>query len=211
MEDNKMEVSNNMLAALVVFAMAATLGGTITIISNIPGQPFPLTGFTSEYEQGIANATLATEANIILLVDLVEFGGIAATPGVSNDTVDFSPHPFVVQNNGTARLNVSVGESNSDTLWVQNDTSYCFQFNASTNGSTFVTQYMSTSWADFAGGAQVASASDLDSEASPNLVWNLSTTGGYDRFNVNLRIVVPMSEEGGAKEATIFFEGTAAA
>lgn len=210
-----MEVSNNMLAALVIFAMAATLTGTITIVTHLPGQPFSLAGFASETEQGLANVTLATEANIKLVVDTVEFNSIAATPGVSNDTTDFSPHPFVIENNGTARLNISVGEDSADTLWEQNNTAtYCFQFNSTPNSSnTVATQFMSAAWTDFSAGqgSRVASATALDSENSPNVVWNLSTVDGKDRATVHLRIEVPDGEEGGTKEATIFFEGTAAA
>ncbi len=211
MMEDKMEITNNMLAVLVVFAMAATLAGTMTIISNIPGQPFSLTGMAQETGSGLANVTLATEASIILVVDTVEFHGIAASVGTSNDTTNFSPHPFVVENNGTARLNISVGESSGDTLWEQNDTSYCFQFNSTANtSSTDANQFMAAAWADFAGNNQTVDAASLDSEGTPNVVWNLSTETDDDRVTVHLRIEVPENELGGVKKATMFFEGTAA-
>jgi len=195
----------------VLVAMAVSMTGTITLISVMEYEPHRVTGMAQSTGSGIANVTLATEANIHLEIPIVEFNSIAAAVGTSNDTTDFHPHPFVLENNGTARLNISVSEANGNTLWEQNDSSHCFQFNSTANNSnTLATQYMAAAWADFDGANQTDTATDLTPEVTPNLVWNLSTQDGYDLLTIHIRIEVPQGEEGGVKEATVFFEGTAA-
>lgn len=206
-----MEISNNLLAALVIVAMAVSIAGTMSMISVLPGQPITLTGMQTQERSGIANVTLASEVHIELLVPVVEFGSIASTPGTTNNTADFSPHPFVLRNNGTLVANVSIGEANpgfgSGPLWDQDDTcESCFQFNSTPNGTSGAVAYYD--WTDFsvANGAEADNAASLSTDPA-NLVWNLSTqsSGNQRDVTVHLNISVPTGESGGVKEATIFF------
>lgn len=204
-----MEVSNNLLAALVVVAMAVSLAGTMSMLSIIPGQPSPITGMqTTPYQSGMANASLSSEVHIQLLVTLVNFGDIVK--GASNDTADFDPHPFVLRNNGSLVVNVSIGESTGATLWDQDDTcETCFQYNSSANGTAGAFSYMA--WSSFEGSAESADAASLETNPA-NLVYNLTNlaTGNARDVNVHLNITPPSSELGGYKEGTIYFKAAQA-
>ena len=208
-----MNVPDRSLVYLVSIVLSFSIISSVAIFSTYEIRPFSITGMAQETGSGVANVTLASEANILLLVDIVEFNAIAATPGLSNDTTNFSPHPFVIENNGTARLNISISESSTDSLWEQNDSAHCFQFNSTVNNTlTLATSLVTAAWADFDGNNETANAAALDPATTPNVVWNLSTTdGGYDIVTVHLRIEVPDGEEGGVKEATMFFKGAQAA
>jgi len=205
-----MEISNNILAALVLVAMVVSLAGTMSMMSVLPGKPVSLTGMQTLQRTGIANVTLESEAHIQLLVDTVEFGTIGSVVGTTNNTIDFSPHPLVLENNGTVIVNVSIGESTgsgSGPLWDNDDScEYCFQFNSTRNGTASgAVQY--ASWTNFEGNAEAASAGALSTDPA-NLVYNLTSVpggGDADKVTIHLNISVPASETGGVKEATIYF------
>ena len=204
-----MEISNNMLVILVVAAMAVSISGTMTMLSVIPGTGFgKLAGMDTETQTGTAQVTLAQETAIKLLVSTVDFHDIAGVAGTTNDTTDYSPHPFVLKNNGTVKVNVSIAESTGDPLWSKDDScESCFQFNSSPNGSIGAAAYYD--WKDFsaANWAENASAADVDA-LNANLIYNLTTddTGNAWYANINLNITVPDAEPAGPKSATIFFK-----
>jgi len=202
-----MEISNNLLAALVMVAMVVSITGTMSMLSLLPDQLGTITGMQTTQRSGIANATLASEVHIQLLVPTVEFHTILK--GQYNDTTDFDPHPFVLRNNGSSVINVSIGESTSGgsgSLWAQDDTcESCFQYNSTPNGSSGAVAY--TVWTNFAGSAEAASAGALSTNPA-NLVYNLTPTdsGANERdVDVHLNITPPSGEGGGDKEATIYF------
>ena len=204
-----MEVSNNLLAALVIVAMAISLTGTMSLLSIIPGQPSPITGLANLYQSGIANATLSSDVHI-QLVDpwqTVDFHDLAK--GAVNNTADFQPHPFVLRNNGSTIINVSIGESSSGgsgALWTNDDTcENCFMYNSSRNGTTGAVAY--TAWRNFDGNAESADAASLATNPA-NLVYNLSNTASGDERDVyvHLNITAPAGELGGYKESTIYFK-----
>jgi hypothetical protein len=205
-----MEVSNNMLAALVIVAMAVSLAGTMSMLSIIPGKSNQLiTGMQTLQQTGLANATLASAVHIQLRVPTVAFGTIAK--GSVNDTVDFSPHPFVLRNNGTEIANVSIGESTgtgSGPLWAQDDScENCFMYNSTPNSTSGAVAY--TAWRNFDGNAEAANAGALSTNPA-NLVYNLSNsctgeTPSPCDVDIHLNITPPTSELGGYKEGTIYF------
>jgi hypothetical protein len=204
-----MNVSNNMLAALVIVAMAVSLAGTMSMLSVIPGVPSAITGMQTTAQTGIANATLASEVHIQLIVPTVYFGTIAKS--AYKDTTNFSigPHPFVLRNNGSLVINVSIGESTgtgSGSFWVQDDTcETCFQYNSTPNGTSGALAYWT--WTSFSGTAEASLASNLNATPQANLVWNLtnSATGNARDVDIHLNITPPASELGGYKEGTIYF------
>ena len=206
----KMEISNNMLAALVLIAMAASFTATVTIMSKFPAEQFPITGMAPQTEgTGLANVTLEAEANIKLIVDYVNFVTIAA--GSENDTTNDFPEPFLILNNGTAHINVSIAEQSSALFWDVEDDSCeeCFQFNASGNGSTWYQTANNTVWTDFSPGqnAEVASFANLYTDP-PNLVFNFSNLAGEKYMEVDIRIDVPNGEPSGYKEGTVLFKAS---
>ncbi len=203
-----MEISNNVLAALVLVAMAASLTATMTIMSKFPGVS-PITGMAQTQGQGIANVTLAAEANIKLLVDYVDFVTISTLE--INDTQDNSPPPFLVMNNGSAYINVSVAEDSGALFWDVRDDycESCFQFNASSNGSTFYTSYNGTAWKDFSPSqnAEVAGFGSLFTDP-PNLVFNFSNLDNQQYMEVDIRIQAPSGEPSGYKVGTVLFKAS---
>ncbi len=203
-----MEISNNMLAALVLVAMAASLAATMTIMSKFSGVS-PITGMAQSQGSGTANVTLAAEANIKLIVDSVNFVTIAAP--LSNDTQDNSPLPFLLMNNGTAYINVSIAEQSTALFWDVRDDQCesCFQFNASTNGSTWYEAGNGSTWKDFSP-AQGAEAADFASFTTdpPNLVFNFSNLAGQEYMEIDIKITVPGGEPAGYKVGTVMFKAS---
>jgi hypothetical protein len=204
-----MEVSNNMLAALVFIAMAASITATMTIMSRFPVTS-PITGMAQSQGAGLANVTLSPEANIKLLIQVVNFGTIAA--GESNNTLNNDPPPFLLMNNGSTYINVSVAELDSAIFWDVRDNycENCFQFNASGNGSTFYDSANGTGvWKDFspAQNAEVSGFAGLYTDP-PNLVFNFSNLADEQYMEVDIRIEVPGQEPSGYKEGTVLFKAS---
>jgi hypothetical protein len=201
-----MEVSNNLLAALVIVAMAMSLAGTMSMLSVTTITPNPATGMATTTASGLANATLASEVHINLSRWVVDFKNIGVAPAY-NDTTDFNPYPFVLDNNGSVPVNVSIGESTGNPLWTNDDScESCFKFNSTPYGANGALNY--SAWKEFnaTNGAEVANPAGL-STTTPNLVWNLTreTTNSENRMIIHLNITAPSNEPGGYKVADIFF------
>jgi hypothetical protein len=202
-----MEVSNNLLTALVVVAMAISIAGTMNTLSMLQGGSGPITGFQTLAQSGTANASLSSETHIQLIVSLVNFGTIAK--GQVSNTIDFIPHPFVLRNNGSTIINVSIGESyegyGMGPLWVDDNLSEnCFMYNSTQNGTSGAVAY--TNWRNFDGNAESISAGALSTNPA-NLVYNLTGTsaGNARDVTIHLNITPPTGELAGYKEATIYF------
>jgi len=216
-----MNISNNLLAIMVIFAMAISIAGTMTIMSFMPAGQQPLTGMTQNIATGTATASLYAEANLQLLVSSVDFGNI--TIGSYKDTMNWTAaHPFVLENNGSIAINISTALSSIDRLW---DNSYlctgtwanCIQFNVSRNYSAMtngtgghVYIYNATPFRPFDNVSQSESLTAAAVVTNPaNLVYNLTATVNLNRVNVNLNITVPTGEPSGSKSATIYFKAQA--
>ena len=215
-----MEISNNILAVLVLLAMAISISGTYTMTTLVPTEPSPVTGLQTLYQTGTAQVIVASETAISLEVNLVDFNTLDNTPGTQNDTTDFSPYPFVLKNNGSVVINVSIAEDTGSSLWwnesngvgvLESD----FQFNSTPNG-TACGDCLYVSWTDFSepNVAENSSAANIDMGSSPdcysNLVANLTSTptSDLDEIKVHLRITVPENEPAGSKSALIYFQAT---
>ena len=204
-----MALSNNVLAVLVIAAIATSVAGTVMMMSVLPGRPVVMTGMAQQTATGTALVELESVASIELVVNIVDFGTIESTPDTMNDTTDFSPHPFVVKNNGTVVINISIAEDSADALWVADDTNEdYFQFNSTknTSDSSAISWY---DWTDFSLSNHAENASAADIVTNPaNLVYNLSATAEpqEERYaTVHLKITVPDGEPGGQKSSNIFF------
>ena len=194
-----MEVSNKLLAVLVVVAMVVSIGGTMTMVSVFPGRPPVITGRAgTQTAQGIALVDLQSEASIRLIVQIVDFDTIAH--GEYNDTTDYSPHPFVLENNGTDKINVSMWQENGALLWSDYGTQACpecFQYNVTKNDSC--TYVAATDWSD------IVNESGGWTPTDGNLVQNLSQGTGTKTIDIQLNISVPSDEPAGSKSATMRF------
>jgi len=208
----KMEVSNNLLAVLVIVAMAVSIAGTTTMLSLTPGQGPVITGMAQTTQQGTATVEVPAEANIYLSTNTVDFGEIDAVAGAQNDTMDDDPAPLVIENNGTVEINISIAESTSNPLWGEDDNcESCFSFNV-TNGSAVAlwTARDTGDWTNFEGDAEAADAASVNTDDA-NIAWNLSESDSEDELEIELNITVPPGESAGVKTATLFFKAAAGA
>jgi len=216
-------ISNNLLAVMVIVAIVSSVGSTAMMFALFQpqAQPQQITGMTQNTAQGQATVSLYAEANLQLLVSSVDFGNI--TIGSYKDTMNWTAaHPFVLENNGSIAINISTALSSIDRLW---DNSYlctgtwanCIQFNVSRNYSAMtngtgghVYIYNATPFRPFDNVSQSESLTAAAVVTNPaNLVYNLTATVNLNRVNVNLNITVPTGEPSGSKSATIYFKASA--
>jgi hypothetical protein len=188
-------ISNEVLAILVIAAMAISLAGTFTTLSLIT-EPEGITGFIT----GITNVSLPREADITLNVQLVEFGEMNL--GAQNDTGDYSPHPFVVENNGSVFVNVTVYATD---LWASaisptaNYSVNASDDNETTSLSTVIDGFVSTyiDMPNATGGGAYAQT----------IIACMNYTDSRDAINVHINITVPPGESTGTKTSTVTFTG----
>jgi len=206
-----MEVTNNLLAFLVIIAMVVTITGTLSMLSLMPGLEVPITGMAQSTAYGLANVSLPAEANIQLTVALVNFGNIAAVPGTEETTMYLDPYPFELKNNGTATINVSIAEANATgegLLWDRDDNGTYFEYNCTKNESTSVATWYAP-WTAFndahEAGSFVTEPANLDAAPNANLVWNLSSKDTEFAVKVHINVTVPTSEPYAVKQATVLF------
>ena len=205
-----MEISNNLLAVLVIVAMTVSVVGTMTMLSLAPPLEPTTTGMApSLVATGTATADLTAEVAIQLLTNhqTVDFG--VMTLSQSDDTQDGDPYSFVIENNGSIACNISMGIS-GDSLWgsVYNDGN--FTFNASKNYSA-MTDQVDYLWllADptTTVSNQTASTCPPDCDAK-DFVYNLTEANTKDRVDVHLYVTVPPGEPSGAKTTLARFNAS---
>jgi len=188
------DISNEVLAILVIAAMAISLAGTLSTLSYL-GAETPITGLYS----GITNVTVVRLAAIDILVALVEFGDMAQDS--TNETSDYSPHPFVIQNNGTVFVNMSIY---AELLWPAAkpfNNSY-YRYNSSDDNATNTAQsVLQLGWVS---GWQnmTASATPL-----PNLATCINNSPDANTINVHINITVPTQASAGTHTSTVTFTG----
>ena len=86
-----------------------------------------ITGFVF----GTANVTVGQTVDITLTIGNLDFGSINI--GQTNNTTDFSPPPFVIENIGNTDVNITIYATN---LWIGTNSqnpSYFYQFNTTIN------------------------------------------------------------------------------
>ncbi len=183
-------VSNNVLAVLVVIAIVISLAGIATTL-NLLGQVPVLTGGVT----GVTQATVAAAITISLPVNTVNFGTMNV--GDTDNTTDLSPYPFVVRNDGSVDVNVTV---NATQLW-------------SGTGATGTSTYYQFLSAENETGSVFNSSIDLVTDwtnmpiASPavKLVDRLKFTDANDEVRAHIKVTVPLDEPAGAKSSTVTF------
>jgi len=190
-------VSNNILASLLVLAIVVSVGGIYSILSTVsmlqvPASPFSgITGAAT----GFTNVTVGQVAAISLTVNTVDFGTMNV--GDNNDTVDNSPIPFRVQNDGNVNVNVTI---NATALWTQdtyNVTGPNYQFKCGN----------STEWDCPEGSPEAAFVNMPVSSAAILAVANLPFPSARDLMDVEINVTVPPAETAGVKSSVVTFTG----
>lgn len=136
----------------------------------------------------IFNFTIASQANIELIVNTTNFGQMGM--GQNDNTLDNSPPPMVVRNTGNVFVNVTINASALFTR-VGLDTSY-YQFKADFNESNSFTTACS----------QYSAFANMNVSARI-LFCNMSYEDINDEGQIELNITVPFDEPPGPKNSTV--------
>jgi hypothetical protein len=126
----------------------------------------------------------------------VEFGVLVA--GAHNDTVDNSPLPFLIQNDGNSFLNVTILSTDLWNTEANPTLNYTFKADNNTfeNLSFNVVQ------------SQTTFAAFLAALAEKMFLVGLNYTNATDTAEIDLNVSVPLNEGSGYKNATITFTAT---
>ncbi|MBN2330690.1 MAG: hypothetical protein JXC85_02645 [Candidatus Aenigmarchaeota archaeon] len=186
-------VGNRTLTVLVLVSMSVSLAGTLASFTLIR-EPIPATGFAAH--TGLTNVSIPRYGDITLNVALVNFHEIAV--GERNTTSDYDPHPFVIENNGSTFVNVSV---EAEDLWVYSgNPGVDYQINASDDNETGTLSPID-GWA-----AQMMNMPATG--AAQDLIRCMNYSDTTDAMNVHINISVPGGETAGYKESTVTFTGS---
>ncbi len=184
------QVNNQVLFILAIIAIAAAFS-TLNVLWGGPS----ITGLYS----GTTNITVVRLAAIDILVSLVDFHNMVQDS--SNDTSNYSPHPFVIQNNGTTFVNITIY---SEDLWpsAKPNPTMWYRYNASDDNATNTAQStIQLGW--------VSPWTDMPASApsNPNLATCINNSPNANTINVHINISVPTLAAAGTHTATVTFTG----
>ena len=135
--------------------------------------------------------TIQSLVGISLPNDVINFGTLAVQG--SNDTSDDSPSPLVVQNDGNAKLNISISAGD---LWssVSNPTHYYNYKIDSVEGysSAFDSVITDTSWTNMP-------------SSTTNAITELDYLSNANRAEIDIYLAVPPTESSDVRNSTISF------
>ncbi|MEM5797212.1 MAG: hypothetical protein QXD72_00055 [Candidatus Aenigmatarchaeota archaeon] len=182
-------VSNNVLAGLLIIAIVVSVGGIMYQLS-LPRIPITITGQAT----GTAQVQIASLATISLPTDTVNFGSVQNNE-VKN-TTSLDPYPFVVRNEGTVDINITI---NASQLWygtgaTGTSTYYRFQSAENESGSVPSSLDLVTSWTDI----PIA-------ESPIKFATRLNYTDTNDSLKGHLYLLVPSDEPAGSKSSILTF------
>ncbi len=199
MDKKKEVISNQILAGIVMVAALISLSGTYIIYQGIKDVTYDvsyggISGSITGFAAGKANVSIPAQAAISLPVDAINFGSLGVNQ--SNDTSDDSPGPFIIQNDGTVSVDLTVEATDLFTGTGASNPSDHYQFKSAENEAGSVpavnSTYLVTDWTDvpasaefFAKGMKFATVSD-------------SLQG-------EIKITVPGDEPSGSKSSTVTF------
>ena len=211
-----MEISNSLVAILVVAAIVVSVAGTMTtmnIIDRLPTSPVvpaePFTGLIS----GTVNVTVNETVVISWVKQTVSFFLNPPESGLTytDDTTDGSPPPLAIRNDGATTVNISAYASDQlfNNSAEDGDSDGNFTIKCALNGSTGAA-------CDKTGGVPasrtVFSEVNISSggAASTLIIWNGSFKDGNDTYELELNVSVPKGEPAGGKFATLVLTATTA-
>jgi len=190
-------VSNNTLITIILLALAITLISTWTLFSKLG---VPVSGLVSN-PTGTVSASVQSTVDIFLHDSLVSFGAVQV--GVTYDgsrSGNWSnASAFLLRNDGSVRVNVTIVATSLWTSTSGNNSNYQFNTtNATSNTSLKETCYIAQStWTTV----------PLNSPTYAMCQLNFSDTNDY--ANVSIRITVPTGEAAGTKTSTVTFTASA--
>lgn len=139
---------------------------------------------------------ITTLVSINMTTDLIEFGKMI--PLVSNDTTDNSPNPFVIENDGNVKVNVSVGASSLWTSIANPSSYYKFKIDNKTNElNSFNWPLSLTSWTNM----------PITASAIRGIT-ELKYQDANDSAEIDVYVEVPPNEQPGTRNSTVTLTAT---
>jgi len=175
---------------IVSLAILAIILSILSIITTTTNTNF-LKSLTGHVTEGNITANMDSIMVFEISPDSINFGNI--TQGGSNDTISNGIAPFIINNTGNAKLDMTITSANA--LLTGTSPTYAF------NSSCYETSCAGTvysNWANFTQSAQ-------------DLVKILEFDNSKDALRIDLMIGVPLDEPAGAKTDTLTFTASEAA
>ncbi|MBU3896959.1 MAG: hypothetical protein KJ697_03455 [Nanoarchaeota archaeon] len=184
-------VSNNVLAGLVAVVLVlsvVSIGSTMSLIGG--------TSSATGMAIGTAQVSVPAKVAISLPVNAIDFGNMDVND--ANDTIDTSPAPFQVQNDGSVSVNITVG---ADDMWTGT---------GATNPSVYY-KFACGAGEVACGSGSVTSLTNMPATGSPiKAIANLGHTNAADQVELDIGVTVPSDEPAGSKSSTVTFTASQA-
>ncbi|RLI98488.1 MAG: hypothetical protein DRO99_00580 [Candidatus Aenigmatarchaeota archaeon] len=197
-----MEISNSLVAVLVVAAIVVSVAGTMTTMDILDQYVFsPGEGITGQV-WGMVNVSVNQTVALVLTRQEVVFFLNPPSSGLEfmNDTEDNHPRPFALRNDGSTNLNVTLYANQTLFEQVSLPTEK-FQYKCGDNSST----------CDADGGSPASTTSFTNVPTSATLaIWNMSFQSGNNELEIEINATVPPNEPTGDKITWIEFVGVPA-
>ena len=113
-----MEVSNELVAIVVVAAIVVSMAGTFTTMNVLDQITTQRGDDVTGYLSGLVNVTVNESVIITWVVNSINFTVNTRESGltpIEDDTTDHDPGPFIVRNDGGSNANVTIYAG--DDLW----------------------------------------------------------------------------------------------
>jgi len=204
-----MKIQNSFVAVLVLAAIVVSAIGTMTtmnVLDRIVSTYYVVPGAgeqaTTGYISGTVNVTVNESATLSFVVSEINMTLNTRESGlqpVENNTADDDPTPFIIRNDGSTNVNVTIYTNG---LWTQatSPTEYftfkCRHNESYCDNSTYADKNSTVDW-DF-----------INLSGSPDfLAFNFSYLDGTapngDEIKVDINVTVPPNEGSGEKISTI--------
>ncbi|VVB68469.1 Uncharacterised protein [Candidatus Norongarragalina meridionalis] len=206
------EITNNTLGLLIAISMVVSLAG-VWLMMNQP--TVPITGFAAN-PSGNASVTVTSATSISFVSG---YSGPVysiprpATGNTTNDTTDDNPRPFVIQNDGTDPVNITI-DATSFNFTGGSAAQFCVQYNntycapggvrAPAQNSSMKRVYNGTyQW------TTLANAYGYTHSATEPEIYYLNYTPTTSTAMIDINMSVSSDESTGTKQSTFTFTATA--
>jgi len=218
MEMITVEVSNKMLALLLLLAIVVSVAGTFVSLNRL--SQTGVTGYAVSSDSGTAKVNVQSNTVLRFTVNNMDFGTgyVNTTGGYTNCTMNINTtsstinkvgcvnfnttgNAFLLQNAGTTFLNITINSTQNASTFIgggeQSGVYPLYQYMIANNlpGSCAGT-LSNTTWTNFILGAQI------------NICTNLSYVTTNNTLAIGVQLEIPYDSNTGQQTATIVAQGT---